>query len=527
MGHVCYLIVSTEFLVLICPDSAQLYERAFCSLHTVSHVRIFHRRNVQVQRGPNVSLSSDTTSPLIFGHHPLRSCLHAHQLWEPHNALPSVTMLDFSLGCFGILLFAACWQLWLFAQRTKDRSIEAKFSQRVSFTYFERFYRMTIPAVTWFDGDPRDASKFLQGRMRMILAANPWLAGDIVRYHGKDTLAFNRTEELDLDRAMKRAYRVLDNKGVTLNPESSRKDVRQFFFQNPDLAPRWWNKTELWSVSILPVSDNPNQFGLFVQLEHMVGDGYTFYRLYRMLVDGDTPITAMDPSRHEGIENLGLELQRKQHTRLTKYIIVAYHAFLYKFFHWNRKVESQDFLVNPEEIQKIKNAVDPRIDGVSYITTNDIIGSWLLQCTACRYLHMAVNLRHLSPKLKDTTANCVTRIVLVCNDKSRMTPVKFRKQVQGFFGGTASELPPILSRLFGGRHCFATNMSSSAGTNKLEPPNCVELKHYTLQRPNPTPPTGGFVVINRYNEGRLLIRITHGFGMKAVECPPFAKPIDV
>lgn len=404
------------------------------------------------------------------------------------------------------------------AAALKNQEIESKFSQRLPFLPHERhFQHIQVPIATWFQGDINKAIPFLRSRIRQILAANPWLTAEIVVYQGKDHFVFNATEELDLDHETERAFRIIDDLGVS--SDSTRDQLKQMYYQLS------WKENRPWRVSVLPAADNPNEFCLVTEMNHIVGDAGTYYMLYKMLINEKTPVVSMDPVRHESLMTLPTDVLGEKHAKMGWSFAFLYHAILYKRFQRNQNTEIQHFLVDPEAIKKIKSTVDPEKDGVPFITTNDIISSWYMQNTDCRYLLMSLNGRGLSPKLHTLMAGNIITSFYICADKEHATAANIRKQVKSL-GLPDSELPSRYSFLFEGKHGYSINWSSASGIGKLDLPNCKELKHYALYTTGFTP-SGGFFLIHRYKEGSVLISAYSGVGMKPVPCPSFAKPIIV
>ena len=144
----------------------------------------------------------------------------------------------------------------------------------------------SISTVTAYDGTV--PIEFLRSRVMEILQLNPWLNGRLIRMKGTTVLRYATPVPFVTD-----CFRVVKNKE---RPKSARTYRRSFadVYNTPDRGCEHHlikkgkdcaGKDEaLFRVTLLnPSNSTEGRFSLLVSMSHVIGDGHTFYSIYKML----------------------------------------------------------------------------------------------------------------------------------------------------------------------------------------------------------------------------------------------------
>lgn len=151
--------------------------------------------------------------------------------------------------------------------------------------------------ITFMAGDPAVATTHLRPRVTEIVARNPWLGGCLAKKAGKVSLFY-------------------DEDGVLLHPQVfysfapgvipltrfSAYDKLGDLFAGHDVVVRCnadlvGRDLPLFRVAVIPDAEAPgSRFALVVSMSHVVGDGHTFHRIFKMLA-ADEEVLALNPVR--------------------------------------------------------------------------------------------------------------------------------------------------------------------------------------------------------------------------------------
>ena len=172
-----------------------------------------------------------------------------------------------------------------------------------------------VTTVTFYSGTA--PVEFLRRRVESILKTNPWLTARIVKKTTADgvvAMAYYNTEEPPPVSEQFSGYEP-EEVGLSLNMEYGALVRCLLPLQTARSKPATDEDEPLFKVAVVPIEpgeDDPeptpmqNQvtspgFALVVSMNHTVGDGHTYYRLYGML-GTDTEVEALDPVRVPGFE---------------------------------------------------------------------------------------------------------------------------------------------------------------------------------------------------------------------------------
>jgi hypothetical protein len=172
-----------------------------------------------------------------------------------------------------------------------------------------------LTTISFFDGDYKTASNYLQTRVADILQKNPWLGGRFLKKPGDRSmkLFFDPSGE---DLAPNIFQQFKPGEEITLS-RNRHQDYSEYnaickpatVKLNKDLVGR---NEPIWRVSIIPDAESPDtRFALLMSMSHVGGDIFTFYRIYNMLYKG-TAIHVMNPIRKLNFSEAVVERMGKQ-----------------------------------------------------------------------------------------------------------------------------------------------------------------------------------------------------------------------
>jgi hypothetical protein len=273
-----------------------------------------------------------------------------------------------------------------------------------------------IPTVTFYKGDLPSSS--VSTRLEEILTVNPWLSGRLIQHNESSPLCSAYPKKFD--RSMLSAHFqevTIDNTPLSKEQrfhETSTLDVLlshvESFFVKKGIE--CLNKEDgvIFKVVVVKVIDydeddnNTNvshisnqkqdvsvsiiRTALIVSMSHVIGDGYTYYKIFSAF-DREKPIPVLLPQRKSFLY--------QELTRLQGSSFFISPLFLMSFF-WTvmfRPVPNiQVYKVNKIEIEKMKENHFSSTKGVTYLSTNDILSAWFFKACNLSFGFMPCNVRN-------------------------------------------------------------------------------------------------------------------------------------
>lgn len=263
-------------------------------------------------------------------------------------------------------------------------------------------YYEPISTVTIFEGQP--PIEYLQNKVTEILNANPWLRGRLVKRKGKISLDYDETTTTDFS-----SLTVVENiqhescADLKTNMLKFSDSIQPYLVKK---AKDCLNKNEP-IFKVIVGSVNENQFVVCVSLSHMIGDGFTFYKLYGML-SSETQVQSLVAKRNikkgDEIYTQSLEVQ----STFCSFGLIW--NMLSKVLFGKRVVISVDD-VNLGYIQQMKEEYRSQavpVEGDSsaprFLSTNDILTAAYMNASSCDLGMMAINFRNRMEGLDDSFA---------------------------------------------------------------------------------------------------------------------------
>lgn len=332
--------------------------------------------------------------------------------------------------------------------------------------------------ITFYEGDA--PVKHLERRVAEIVHANPWLASRLIDSDGWRGLAYRQGpqpdlfQELDYEKARVSSEvslyampKRVDDAIVKLGRDVSNLDYPQFI------------------VSVVRDQHKPkDRFALIVSLSHVLGDGYTFYKIHNML-GHNGKVEAMDPIRKpkvvEGQRALmgGEEVDYTLRPVSIANVIVG--QAMRRFY--DKKLDVTAFSVNQDWVAKEKKTHKAEFAAgraeAPFISTNDIVTSWFFKLVNPVMAFMAINFRNRVEDCLESDAGNYESLIPY-RQADFQSPALIRKSLRTARRASADPPTPLpgFFEAFRARNGLITNWSTFYGDVEFK--DCKQRLHYPL-----------------------------------------------
>ena len=250
-----------------------------------------------------------------------------------------------------------------------------------------------------------NAEDYLTERFTDILKMNAWLCGRLVKetMDGKKNIFLSFSEEICNPRDY--VLTITDDKLFERKEwRSIWKYITQYVTKK---GSECVDKNEMLCKLIIVQNSALTELALVFSLNHTIGDGYTFYYLWKML-DKNQDINSMTVEREH---NFGDYVKRDTNLPYAGYNTSKAVKDLFGLLGRGivRKVCRKSepivdmYRVNAEAINSRKKQYNK---GDTFVSTNDILNSWFFGKETCEIenMTMAVNMRGKLPEIKEDMA---------------------------------------------------------------------------------------------------------------------------
>lgn len=336
----------------------------------------------------------------------------------------------------------------------------------------------SISAITWFEGNIQSAARLIRSRLKDIITKNPWMLGRLVRdpevRPSPLQLVFSEESdptETDIDELFL-FHRIHDVErdytfSLGMNLQETTKLAQEYGYTVKPAKLLIDQDEPVFKVAIVPDSEKPNQFALITSMSHRVGDGFTFYSLYKML-DPKRPIIALCPERK-------LDVVSRIEDSMGKKMLEGIGGFWVKMLFardillskvkgakWAQKI----FLLNDTYIKTVKEGTNDGSDSCGNkrrrLSTNDVIVSDCFKVSKPDLGLMSINFRgRIENCYENDAPNYFNTIIYRPPDYA--SPDLIRESISGKRFKRASKPPTTL--LTSSPYLMASNVHVSICTN--------------------------------------------------------------
>ena len=350
-----------------------------------------------------------------------------------------------------------------------------------------------IATITFYKGvvDFKATSEALRAQLALVVEANPWLAGRLVKSPAKTWCLRHpiKPSPVDIDLLFV-ATAGEDKAAFKLKPSTSYMKICTDMYASKKVIVGNGGATfgKDKPLTLLTLSESePGTFALIFSISHVIADGRTYYEIFQMLQPGAS-VRELSPTRvMEFSEAMKDMCGRKPLAWIEGGSAMC--MYMPMLMGCTKKAKCYAFHLDAEKIAAIKAeaaAAEAAPDSeVPYVSTNDIITSGFFTECGSRVGMMGMDMRGRLPGIKEELAgNYVTALVI---DPSKFgTPGKLRKMLSSQpYETTGGPLPSCMRVCCGmekGNIAMVTNWSSFAGS-LINLEGCEHDIHLPVQNP--------------------------------------------
>lgn len=392
------------------------------------------------------------------------------------------------------------------------------------------FYFNDVPpltTVTWFKGDCKQAKKFLEYRMKLLLEKNPWLQGRLDlqwSFRSKLYLSYSSASIVN-DSSIEEhlAFVDVDNHSSPISRGTPIAELGNFL---RDYMIGNGRNEPVFKITTIPCSQNPNEkFAVMAQMSHVVGDGATYYSLLNMLFSlEDSNIVALNPVRNTKFNERQIEKMGKDEAEYlgsfgdVTNIIRGLVANVLS----STPLTFQFGMVDPVKMAaaKLKAAKE---GAVPYVSSNDVITSWFLQQVHSPLGFMAINWRNRLEDCTELDAGNYENVIFYRKEDSaspaliRQSLKTCRRVVTG--SDNKAGVPGFCELVRGPGIGVVTNWSTFAKKNEIL--GCEEDFHVPVSSIPYFPTTMPLLLVFRAGVDQLGLCYFHTTGVNHLDYAPF------
>jgi hypothetical protein len=322
---------------------------------------------------------------------------------------------------------AICWVYW--QRQARAARSGAVFLQKSPTTavlhllYEEQQRLIKFPpasSITFYRGAL--PTEYLAGRIKVILILNPFLTSRLrkMSLFSKEVVA---TYDSNPDEwCLADYFHVVRDQFISHDMPYQELMNRVGDKYQTKVGTKCVNQDEEVLFKITLIQMEGDSYAVVASLNHSLGDGHTFYKLWGMLSTAATPYS-LDPVRKQDFQAEVETLLDPQFMALLKHPFVVI-GFLYnRFLH--SPLRPHVCVVNKDWVEKVKATfqqqlhdstapTDSNSSSAQFLSTNDILTSWFAQFSHCTNMGMIVNFRNRLAGYTDVMAGNYARSAILC-----------------------------------------------------------------------------------------------------------------
>jgi hypothetical protein len=273
-----------------------------------------------------------------------------------------------------------------------------------------------VTTVTLYEGSC--PVEFLRSRIASMLEKNPWLTSRIVRKNTTDgVVAMAYSKSFEAESVIGQHFSVYKPGDVGFSLGMPYEElVRCLGSVQCARSKPATNKNEvLFKVAVVPieaetresVQSTPLQqtialpgFALVVSMNHTLGDGHTYYKLYSLL-SMDSEVEELDPVRVSGFEAAKTNIIGKKETAMFNSVGLAVGILGSYLGAKLVRRKPQNICINEvNPVPVAKEKAKAKQEGqVPFVSSNDALSSWFFRKMESDMNIMVVNLRRRQPSV--------------------------------------------------------------------------------------------------------------------------------
>ena len=299
-----------------------------------------------------------------------------------------------------------------------------------------------ICTITFCKGSPATAFAALKTRLKAVVAANLWIAGQFVN----KKLVYPKEAYLEvldeiLVKTKKPISRSMEYKALV---KATGGDAMLSVQSGGKVQKTGARVTRMCVVELEGSKDG--EFALVFSMSHVAADGHNYYKIYNMLA-GNAPVESMTPARVHEYETREPEWTGKKDFAWLSGGGLIKGMLMGMLF--GPKSSWCCYYVDESRVADEKAKASSGLQEVPYVSTNDILTSHFCKAAKARVGMMVVNFRNkISLELTDSHAGCYEGCLLL-DPTNYETPQAVRKCLLGGVPYTRRTPSKKLPSLFG------------------------------------------------------------------------------
>ncbi len=294
---------------------------------------------------------------------------------------------------------------------TKNFAVEVKETLKLTEWEVANLHLPPVTTVTLYEGTASVA--FLRSRIASILGKNPWLTSRIVKKSTADGVAAMRYSKIfDVDSAIDQHFSVYEPGDVGFSLDMPYEELVNSLLpvQCARSKPAVDKDEVLFKVAVVPVEARAEEgdqsmplqhtialpgFALVVSMNHTLGDGHTYYKLYSML-SADSEVDELDPVRVSDFEAAKTKIIGEKETAMFKSAGLSFGILgTYIGTKLFRRAPQNICINEVDPVWVDKEKTKAKQDGqVPFVSTNDALTSWYFREMGSDMNIMVANFRN-------------------------------------------------------------------------------------------------------------------------------------
>lgn len=284
------------------------------------------------------------------------------------------------------------------------------------------FHLPPVTTVTLYEGSA--PIEFIRSRIADMIKKNPWLTSRIVKKNTADGVAvMSYSKIFEARSVVDRHFSVYQAGEVGFSLDKPYEELVRSLLpvQCARSKPATDKDEVLFKVAIVPIeagAENGDQsmplqhtialpgFALVVSMNHTLGDGHTYYKLYSML-SADSEIEELNPVRVSDFEAAKTDITGKKETAMLKSPGLAFGILgTYLATKFGRR-PPQNICINEVDPAWVANEKSRQEGPLPFVSTNDALSSWFFRNMESDTHIMLANFRSRQPSVLNLSDNHV------------------------------------------------------------------------------------------------------------------------
>jgi len=333
----------------------------------------------------------------------------------------------------------------------------------------------------------------LESRVKDLCKANMWLSARSkeVESHGLCWVYDDSTDGI---------FNVLSREESCISRSTSLSELYKLC--EPYIVKSGKDEEEPFKITVIPSKEEDDYYAVIVSMSHILGDGFTFYRIQNML-SADLPIVALQVERdHASAKKTHEEIVTDEGKFFegSAFLCWLIAGYIYKWL-FGVKIESAYHEVNLDAIAKEKK----NTHGLPFVSTNDILTSWYFNMSKADLGMMSINMRNRVKEQTDNMAGNYQQGILYLPPDFKDSGM-IRKSLSNIHRASEPETSlPSAWQFSRSRFSNVTNWSSFSKPTVI--PDSKEDLHIPIVDHDFGPAGAVNMIIFRFNGNRIAVNI--------------------